>query len=387
MQMMLEGSKSYWSWACFLRAVINKTVSKQAIFKRMTKSWVATIKVLLQEVIAQQVGTGIKPRLFKHFCNVLLHDSTTIHLPDVMQEKFKGNVSRGKKKSVAKLNIILNIFSGYCPVMEWTSYTVNEQRLSPTILQIAKRGDLVIRDLGYFVLDVFRQMQDGGIYFLSRWKYGVGLYDIYSGNAISLLKLLKSKKRLDCQVLLGKEKLRVRLVAIKLANAQAEIRRRKARQNRNKRVNYRKDYYALLDYIIFITTVEHTIWNYRQVAEAYRVRWNIEILFKSWKSGFHIEPLIPEARTNTERVESTLYLMLIYIAWFQLLIYTPMRLDLSNHLSVIRMAKLIKRHTLDWIQGMSRSLKKEIEYYCCYDTRHDRVNAVAHLNQFCLTLS
>jgi hypothetical protein len=387
--MMLEGSVSYWSWACSLRGLINKTVSKQAIFKRMTGNWVATIKALLQEVIAQQGIRGVSLRLFRHFCNVWVHDSTTTHLPDVMKEKFKGNVSRGKQKAVAKLNIILNVISGLCPVMEWTSYTINEQRLSPTILQVARRGDLVIRDLGYFVMDVFKQMQDEGIFFLSRFRYKVGLYDPQSGAPLDLLKLLKTRKWVDCHVLLGEKKLKVRLVAIKLTPAQAETRRRKARQNRNKRVNYRKDYYDLLDYIIFITNVERTIWNYREVAAAYRVRWNIEILFKSWKSGFNIETLIPEARINTERVESILYLMLIYIAWFQLLVYMPMRLCLQEHktLSVIKMAKLIKQHTLDWVYGISKSLKKAINYYCCYDTRHDRVNAGAHLQQFCLTLS
>ena len=193
MRMMSEGSKSYWSWARSLTTVIGKTVSKQAIFSRMTASWVATVETLLQEVIGQQANTKIKHHLFTHFKKVWLQDSTTIHLPDVLAGKFKGNVSGGETKSVAKLNVIIHALSGLCPVMEWSSFTVNEQSLSNRVLQTAKAGDLVIRDLGYFVLKVFKQLADAKIYFLSRWRYGVKLYDITSGEELCLEKLLHRK--------------------------------------------------------------------------------------------------------------------------------------------------------------------------------------------------
>lgn len=386
MLMLIEGNKSYWAWACALATEIGKAVSKQAIFSRMTQAWVATVRALLQEVLLQQAGKGVQRCLFARFGNVWLQDSTTLHLPEIMLEKFKGNVSKGAKKSVAKLNVILNVLNGFCPVMEWTSFTINEQRLSPSILNTARAGDLVIRDLGYFAFDVFRQMQERGIYFLSRCRYGVCFQEVSSGKTIPLLKLLNGKTKLDCRVCCGEQKLQLRLVAIKLTEAQAAQRRRKAKQDRDKRLHHSKAYYKLLGYVLFLTNVEDTVWNYRQVAEAYRVRWNIEILFKSWKSGFHIEQLIPQAHTNTERVESILYLMLLYIAWFHLLIFVPLQESMreqGKHLSILKVAKLIKGNLLHWRDGeLSKKLKKEITYYCCYDTRHDRINMAMRLEQF-----
>jgi len=388
MLMMGEGSKSYWSWARSLTTVIGKTVSKQAIFSRMSMAWVKTVKSLLQEVIGQQTRTKIKHQLFEHFKNVWLQDSTTLHLPDVLAAKFKGNISRGKQKAVAKLNVIIHAISGLCPVMEWSSFTRNEQDLSKSILNIAKAGDLVIRDLGYFVLNVFQQLATANIYFLSRWRYGVNLSHVTSGKEINLAKLLVGKTWLDQVVICGKETaVKVRLIAVKLTSVQTNERRRKARHDRDHRLNHSKDYYHLLGYIIFITNVESEKWDYRQVAEAYRVRWNIEILFKSWKSGFRIEHLIPEARTNTERVESILYLILIYIAWFQMLIYAPLRWctyeKTGKHLSIIKVAKLIKSKQLNWMKTeISKTLKIEITYYCCFDTRQDRINKEVLLQQF-----
>jgi len=363
MLMMIDGGKSYWSWACAMTTVIGKTVSRQAICSRMTGAWVTTVKALLQEVMAQQAVRQMKRGLFTHFGNIWLQDSTTLQLPDGMIRKFKGNVSKGKKKSVAKLNIIMNVLSGLCVVMQWTSFTVNEQRLSPDILQAARAGDLVIRDLGYFVLDVFRQMQVAGIYFLSRWQYGVCLYDTISGKAINLPKLLNGKTWMDCPILCGVQKLKVRLVVVKLTEAQAAQRRRKAKQDRDKRCNHSRDYYKLLGYVVFITNVEASVWNYQQVAEAYRVRWNIEILFKSWKSGFHIQRLIPEARSCIERVESILYLILLYITWFQLLVFIPLqwvfREQHRKHLSIIQAAKLLQGSAICWAGGAISKAPKD----------------------------
>jgi hypothetical protein len=380
MLMMSEGSKSYWSWACSLASIIGETVSKQAIFSRMNDSWVKTVKTLLKEVIAQQADKQANRQLFTHFKNVWLQDSTTLHLPDILIEKFKGNVSRGKYKSIAKLNVVINAFSGLCPVMEWSSFTVNEQRLSASILHTAKAGDLVIRDLGYFVLNVFQQLTEAKIYFLSRWKYGVQFSYTENGTAINLAKLLQGKAWFDQEVICGKENsVKVRLVAMKLSAEQTNERIRKAKRNRDRRVNHSKDYYTLLGYVIFITNVEAEKWNSKQVADAYRIRWNIETLFKSWKSGFRLEHIIPEARTNTARVESFLYLMLIYIAWFQLLIYAPLRWYVfrktGKHLSIIKTAKLINSKSINWMKNeMSNALKKEITYHCCYDKRNDIVN-------------
>lgn len=60
-----------------------------------------------------------------------------------------------------------------------------------------------------------------------------------------------------------------------------------------------------------------------QVAEAYRIRWNIEIVFKSCKSGLNIKQVIPADTVHTYRVESILYMLSLYILWFQKLIYKP----------------------------------------------------------------
>jgi len=392
MNLMAGGNFSYWSWACSLTTIIGRHVSKQAIFERMTPAWVATLKALVTDVIKTQAALQKKNKLFEVFGQVLLQDSTCVKLPSVLFDKYKGNTSGGKKNAVAKLNIIVNLVNGFCPHMSWSGFTVTEQRLSPDIMTIAKAKDLVIRDLGYFVLSVLHQMNDACIYFLSRWRNGVILYEAKSGRKINLTQLLKGKSHIDMEVLCGRtEKVKVRLVAIKLPEVQANEKRRKAKADRHRNANHNKEYYHLLGYCIFITNVKDDIWDYRQVAEAYRVRWQVEILFKSWKSGFCIEKLIPQARSNTERIEGILYLLLLYITWYQELVYDKVRryaLEKQKEgLSMIRVAMWAISNTMLWLcNSLSVHLKKEILYYCCYDTRC-RSNSARRLEQFFKSLA
>ena len=383
MQMISSGQQSYWSWASHLSLLINETVSKPAIFYRMNKAWVATVKQLVVELIGQQASKKIKPGLFRGLKNVWIQDSTCIQLPDIMIQKFSGSVVNKKQNSIAKLNVIVHALSGFCPVMEWDSFTRPEQAFSRTIMRVAKRGDLVIRDLGYFVLKGFTEMQEHGIYFLSRWKNRVLVYDSITGQQIRLLQKLKGKKVLDIVVLCGKEeKLKVRLIAIKLSPEQAAERRRKAKNNRDTKTNHDSEYYALLDYVIFITNLDKQLWPAHQIAEAYKVRWNIEILFKSWKSGLRISSVIPETQKHVERVESILYLLLLYIAWFQMLVYHPLKRFSAANVSILLLAKWALSNIAQWLtQPISTNTTVKLLYHCCYDKRR-RTNAFERLSQF-----
>lgn len=389
----LKGKNSFQSWAIQLSILLRQTVSKTALWKRMSTEQVSFLKELLKSFLAKQYSLVKKKLetqgLFQAFNNVFLHDSTTIHLPDHLHAYFPGNYSRGKLKAVARIQTFYNIKKNIYCFFKLTSFICNDQSAAYSVIPLLNQGDLLIRDLGYFVLGAFADMIKKGVYFLSRLRYNTGLFEVDSGNKINLLSFVKKNSIVDKKILLGnKYKLLVRLVAIKLPDSIANERRRKAKIDRDKRLNHSKEYMELLGWNIFITNVGNDIWNAQQVTRAYCTRWGVEILFKCWKSNFNIASLVKDVSMTKIRVEALLYTMLLFISLFQLRVYNYFLWRIyymkGVFISVVKLSKFVKEH-IELVLGISdlERLLPIIAYYCCYEKRKKRLNFI----EKCLTLS
>jgi hypothetical protein len=371
---------SFNAWAIQVSLLCGKPISKQGLFDRIHQGATAFAQQLLQWALLQKIVNGNPQRseLFKKFCKVLLQDSTTLRLPMVLAWLFPGNYSRGEQKAVARIQSIIDIKSMRFLDLILGAFTQNDQSASKTILHWVKKGDLVIRDLGYFAIDTFKKLIDKEVYFLSRIKYGVHLYDD-QGKQIVLKKLLGKRKLVDRWVWLGVEKqVRVRLLMIPLPAAQAAQKRRKARQDRDRRLNHSKEYYQWLAFNVYITTVDKDIWTAKEVVQAYRIRWQIEIIFKSWKSSFHLQEIFHEECKNEHRVKVSIYLMLLFICLFMQRIYVNYKDAIEKksrkQISLLKLSKFFVAHIIDVISMTSAQLIELISRYCCYEKRSDRIN-------------
>ena len=215
--------------------------------------------------------------------------STTILLDSKLAEHFPGNKNQSHQKTaILKIQACYDLLAERFCQLSFSPYTTNDQKASVDILAMIQRGDLIIRDLGYFVLSVFAQIQQLGAYFLSRLKYNVTIYELDGETKIDLLKLLKKYGKLDIDVIIGaEEKLHARLVALPVSEQVAAERRRKAK--RDCRNNPSKQHLALLGWNILITNVKRDQLDVEQLVKLYGCRWRIEIIFKSWKSHFNLE--------------------------------------------------------------------------------------------------
>ena len=342
--MALTGTNGYHIWAGYLRELTGSTVSRVALWKRMGKAQSRLPAghfgaYPLCEACCAFAGRKNSQPLFSHFAETYLQDSTIIALPEELKDYYKGNVSGGKQKSSMRLQVIYSLSSGSFREFSMGSFTDNDQGASGDILKLLKRGDLAIRDQGYFVLNVFKHMASAGAFFLSHYRYGTYIYDAHTGQQIQLGNVLRGSQ-VDREVVIGaKEKLHCRLVAVKLPDHVAAEKRRKAKNDRDKRLNHSKEYMESLDWAIFITNIESKVWSPKEILKAYRLRWHIEIIFKGWKSHLNMEKLVPEApkaNRNQEkylwrykcRVDSAILMMLIFITIFQVSIYTSLGLKI-----------------------------------------------------------
>ena len=313
------------------------------------------------------------------FKRIFLQDSTTIQLHSNLADHFPGNKNKtGKKIAVLKIQAIYDLLSESFFKFNLSAFTRNDQRASSDILSVLKDGDLVIRDLGYFVLSNLNLIKENGACFISRLRYGISIFQSDAITPIDLLNELKKNNNLDLNVCIGaKERLPVRLVAIPVPQKVASERRRRAKTDRDRRLNPGKKHLALLSWNIFVLNIDCDVLKPEQVAELYNCRWRIETIFKSWKSHFSITN-VPNA--SVIRVKSYIYAMLIFITIFQSYIfvdlYKQILKDQVNQLSLLKVTRFFKEQTwaiILYAQNFQQ-VKDQIFYHCRYESRLKRVN-------------
>jgi hypothetical protein len=174
------------------------------------------------------------------------------------------------------------------------------------------------------------------------------------------------------------------LVAIRLPEALAAERRRKAKSNRDKRCRPNATYLALLGWAIFITNVERQVLSARAVAEVYGLRWRIETIFKAWKSHFRITQ-VPDG--SPEQLRVIIYARLIFLtvmiqfctqSW-----EAAWRADGSPPRSLLKMAAILGDFFLllcleAWHIRITEALMLQIDYHGRYE-RRTRQNFVEKL--------
>jgi hypothetical protein len=372
------GKNTFSQWALQISLLSGKPVSRQGIFDRLHSRAVVFARELLEHALSRQSGADFSSGLFSCFNKVLLQDSTTLRLPQVLSKIFPGNHSGGEQKAVARIQSILSLKAMKFIKFSLDAFTQNDQGASGEILLLAKKGDLVIRDLGYFSLAVFEKLIAANVHILSRLRYGVTISDA-QGNIILLKDLLKQKRGVDRWVYIGKKiKVRVRLVMLPVPAQQAAEKIRKARQDRDARLNHNREYYEWLKFNVYVTTVDREVWTAAEVYKAYKVRWQIEIIFKSWKSGFNLQHILHEGCSNENRVRVSIFLMLLFMCLFMHKIYMPYKevieAGTGKRISLLKLSLYAGSNIKEILTLPDKLLKELIGLHCCYDRRSDRIN-------------
>jgi len=328
--MMSQGKHSLRNWALEIGLKVGCTVCKSSVEERLHQRTLNLATGLLKQVL------GCKMKEFRHhsdgrvpaatllspFNNVLLADSTCEKLPSNLAIEFPSSYSHGEPTATLRLQTVYNYTRESFEQFHIGNFRQNDQGATDLILEVAGPGDLVLRDLGYFVLENFQKMMKSGIFFISKLSVTTNLYDPESGEQIHLLAFLKGKNKVDISVHIGKKaKLPLRLIAQKLPQEVVHQKREKARKDRNKKANHDENYFELLEWVIFVTNVPSEKLNTSQIMEVYRLRWFIEIIFKAWKSHFNFRKILNKERMNLIRTQITIYLVLTQVAYWSLNVY------------------------------------------------------------------
>lgn len=282
--------------------------------------------------------------ILQQFTAINLVDSTQKELPENMQEEYPGCGGSGAHASL-KIQLVFDFLCGNMKQIALQAGRQADQAYRD-YLEVVEVGSLTIMDLGYFCLAAFQAIVDKNAYFISRYLYPTALSNP-DGKRIDLLCFLRQQivSVTEMPILLGaRYRIPCRLIILRLPQQVAEERRRKAKAKAAKRgKTLTKEYLSLLDWTLLLTNVPVTMLSLEQVAYLYRVRWQIELIFKLWKSYCGLKHI---ALWRRERVLTELYAKMFGIVIVHFLV-APLRIPdaqwSGREISAVQVRKILTR--------------------------------------------
>ena len=304
----------------------NSRISRQALQQRINCSGASDfLSAVFVECLSQAVNPVFDQTpspLLAPFRRILLQDSTHIKLNNALCDSFRG-CGGSAGKAALKLNLIYDYQRHQISEVSITDATTSEIEMGQALLEKIQPDDLVMRDLGYFSIDQLTKIDRKQAFYLSRLPSSVGVFldNAPYADEINIVDYIQShfphQNTIDFDVYLGKEKFPVRLVAYRLPEEIVNQRRRKAYDAaRKKSRTPTKKYLQWLSFSFYITNVPITVWTTDVIGTIYRLRWQIELIFKQWKSLLKIDFLTGKSEY---RIQCLLYGRLITICLYALI--------------------------------------------------------------------
>ena len=248
-------------------------ISDVALLKRLKASseW---FRIMSLKLLEKRGYTMTKPDWLSSY-RVRSVDATVISEP-------------GSTGTDWRLHYSLELFRLECDYFNITRQDVGEALTNFSI----ESGDVIIGDRVYGTPVGFRHVKENGGDFIVRLRRNAfSIFDSQSGKEINLLKELRMLKygevgqwHIQIQTKNCKP-MKLRICAVKKSKRAAErskkqvMRAMKKKQKRSNKITL--EYHG---YVIIATSIEENRISAKQIAQLYRLRWQIEIAFKRLKS-------------------------------------------------------------------------------------------------------
>ena len=292
-----------------------ESISKQALQERFNDGAVAFLESVLADQLSAQLSL-VDKEAYSNFNRVRIKDSTRYSLPENLSTVYAGH---GGNSGPAQISIQYeyDLITGKTLGLALTSANRNDQQDSKETLHNIEKGDLLIRDLGYTTQGYIKHVQQQGAYYLNRLNPRWVVLDP-KGRPIKYAEVLKKLRKrsrstfeISVSICIGSERIPSRLIASRVDQKTYEKRMLKIKKENTRRgYNLTEAYKTSAALNLFITNVPAEWLATDQVRHTYGLRWQIELVFKTWKSQLQINKV---KAVKTQRFQCELIARLIWI--------------------------------------------------------------------------
>lgn len=385
-----------WRYSSLVSAALDAgvQVTKQGLEQRFTAASAEMARRVLEVAVQTAIATEAKAMpLLERFRGVYIRDSSSVSLPKALETIWSGCATSQGSSAAVKLHCRLEVSSGQLggPIL---AAGREHDSNSPFQREELPKGALRMGDLGFFSLKQFKTDAEQGVWWFSRYKAGTNLYD-QQGEPIDLLAWLRQQTadQADLPVQLGKtDRLDCRLLVSRVPPAATEKRRYNLKEYaRKKQTPLTANLLALAEWTLLLTNLPPELLSIPEALVLLRVRWQIELLFKRWKSLFKIDEW---RSTDIWRILTELYAKLLSAVIHQWILLTGM--NRISHPSFWQAALVVRRfatslatalHDFPSLVNLLSLIANHFSTHCCLDTRRTHPSLYQLLeNPLCTTL-
>jgi hypothetical protein len=298
----------------------HKTFSKQALDLKFNDSTVSFLKLLLERALNTVNKNTAALGLLEHFGSCRIKDSTSFQLPAAMATRYKGS-GGAASQAMIRIQFEFDFKSGKIIELSLSAFNVQDHTNAASTKDNIAAGDLILRDLGYTNIEMLKHIESVEAQYIARIPSKTNMYETpdKDAKAVNMSKLYNDMvfNNLETKDIIGyisAKKMKVRIILERLPQAQYEQRLAAAHKEAKKKgYTMSDDFKARARLNIFITNIYDTETfkiSASQIHQIYTLRWQVELIFKVWKSIAKIQKV---KKMKIERFETQLLIRLIWI--------------------------------------------------------------------------
>ena len=259
---------------CGFNALFGTTVTYKAFYNQVAKPHFADFARTMAERLISDMTLKVlgfeKGRAFGEFRHIVMQDGSSFAIHDGLREVFPGRF-KAIKPAAVELHTTMDLLCDAPTTVVLTPDTTSEQAFLPEPPSL--RDSLLLADRGYVDLRYMRRVQDEGGFFLIRAKAGMNpqVLEAFREDG-QRLRSLRNKSLQTIHAKLPKRQ-RVELgVQWQMDGHPLCLRLILSWNPRTKSFCY------------FLTNLPAKRYPLEVICRAYKWRWQVELLFKEWKS-------------------------------------------------------------------------------------------------------
>src|SRR6266436_1033289 len=344
-------------------ALFGTTVTYKAFYNQVAKPHFADFARTMTERLISDMTLKVlgfaKGRAFAEFRHIVIQDGSSFAIHDGLREVFPGRFKVVKPAAV-ELHTTMDLLCDAPTTVVLSPDTTSEQAFLPEPASL--RASLLLADRGYLDLHYMRRVQDAGGFFLIRAKAGMNpqVVEAFREDG-TRLRSLRNKPLKAIHAKLPKRQ-RVELVV----EWQVEERPLRLRLliswNRQTK-----------EFCYLLTNLPAKRYRLDMIYRAYKWRWQVELLFKEWKSYANLHAFDTE---NAAIVEGLIWTAIAAAAlkrflahMTQLLTAVPMSTRKVAMCAVHVLGGIIQALKTGDVAGLYEAMEEAITYLACHAQR------------------